>query len=372
MAVAAVVLSLAGWLLDYPELLALGLAAALALLFAGGWMLVTPDISLSREIHPPRVFEGEGARALIAVTNVSRRRSPPILAAETVGDRTVAVALPSLAPASRFQAAYPLPTDRRGVFEVGPLVVGHGDPLRLLHAGRSYPSTSLLRVHPRIHPVDPLPTGGSPDMDGPTSATAPQGGVAFHSLREYVRGDDLRLIHWRSAARTGKLMVRHNVVPNEPRMMVLLDTSEDPYRADYFEDAVRVAASLVVSGATAGFPVELHTTGGVRVVAESRHDAPAVLDALAGVAHAAGDPGLAALTRLVPGEEGVALGVVTGQAPGARIAAVSAVRARFAMASVVCVGEEHGRPGPAVRGAVVVNVRGSEDFAAVWNGRVRR
>jgi uncharacterized protein (DUF58 family) len=320
-AVAAAILVVAGWLLDYPELVVLGIVAAVALAAAAVWMLRTPDVTVSREIQPPRVAEGDGARAVVIVTNNARRRSPPMVAAETVGDASVAVSLPSLAGGARFEAAYPLPTERRGVFEVGPLVVGHSDPLRLLHVARGFPSRSTLLVHPRVHAVAPLPTGGSPDMDGPTSATSPQGGVAFHSLREYVRGDDLRLIHWRSTARTGKLMVRHNVVPNEPRMTLVLDTSPAPYAIsqagdyNYFEDAVRVVASLAVSGSSAGFPVEVHTTGGHSVSVESLHDATSLLDLLAGVRLDDDDPGLSALRGLVP-DPGSHVGARRGDRPG--------------------------------------------------------
>jgi uncharacterized protein (DUF58 family) len=168
------------------------------------------------------------------------------------------------------------------------------------------------------------------------------------------------------------MMVRHNVVPNEPRMMIVLDTSASPYQGGYFEEAVRVAASLAVSGALRGFPVEVHTTSGRRVVVESGHDTVSVLDLLAAVTPSAADPGLSALLRIVPGEEGAALGVVTGQPPGAKVAAVPAVRSRFAMASLVCVGEEHGRPATALRGVLALNVRTSADFAGAWNAGMRR
>jgi uncharacterized protein (DUF58 family) len=373
MIVAAIVLGVTGAVVDYPELIAVALAAALAVMLAAVWMLAVPDVTISREVHPARVIEGEGARGIIVVTNAARRRCPPMLASETVGGRQIALALPSLGSGSRFEAAYPLPTDRRGVFDVGPLTIGHADPLRLMHVGRAFPSRSVLRVHPRTHRVAPLPTSGSHDMDGPTTSAAPQGGVAFHSLRDYIRGDDLRLIHWRSTARTGRLMVRHNVVPSEPRMMLVLDTSATPYRKDFFEDAVRIIASLAVSACEQGFPVDVHTTGGERVVAARGRTATApILDLLAAIHPETLDPGLATLPGMAPREEGVALGVVTGQPEPSMIAAVATVRPRFGMASLIQVGEEHDRPAPTVRGAFVVNVRTSDDFAAVWNARVRR
>ncbi len=373
MIVATVVLTVAGIAARYPELLAVGIAAGLTVLLAALWMLAVPDVEIVREIRPLRVVEGEPALAVLTVTNGGRRRCPPLTARESVAGRELVLAVPSVGPGARYEATYPLPTARRGVFDVGPLTVGHADPLRLMQVGRAFRSRSVLRVQPRVFPVLPLPVGGSPDLDGPTSSTAPQGGVAFHSLREYARGDDPRLIHWRSTARTGTLMVRHNVVPNEPRMLIILDTSAEPYRRDYFEDAVRIAGSLAVSGRAHGFPVELRTTAGDRTVVDDfRYPPAALLDLLCQVKPDPADPGLSVLPHVVPAEAGVALGVITGQASHTQLAAVSAVRSRFAMASLVMVGEEHGRPAPAVRGALVVNVRASADFEAVWDRQVRR
>ena len=145
--VAAVALLVAGALAGYPELVAIGVACVLALLAALWWVMLRPELVATREISPARVTEGERARAVLTLSNVAARRSPPLLAIETVGRRRIAVPLPSLAPGAEFAAGYDLPTDRRGIHSVGPLTIAR-PTARLRRPGcwRSATSSRQIRI----------------------------------------------------------------------------------------------------------------------------------------------------------------------------------------------------------------------------------
>ena len=97
-----------------------------------------------------------------------------------------------------------------------------------------------------------------------------------------------------------------------------------------------------------------------------------LLDTLARVQRQENDPGLRCLQELASGRDPVSLGVVTGQAPEDQRAAVRAVRHKFRTVTLVQVGERFGRPAASDGGVFTVNVGTSEDFASIWNQRVRR
>lgn len=372
-AVAAVLLLVAAVLLDYPELAVFGFAALIALLVAGAWMLAQPRLGVQREIHPPRVTAGEAAIGVLTVTNRMGWRCPPINASDLIGTRPAGVLVPSLAAHASHRSTYPLPTHDRGVFTVGPLTVEHTDPLRLMALPKHYKADSTLFVHPVVDVVRPLPTGPSLDHDGPTSSLSPQGGIAFHHLREYVHGDDQRLVHWKSSARTGRLMIRHNVVPNEPRMTVLLDTSLPAYEDDdTFEHAVRAAASWCVAALREGFPLRLLTTASEKIDAVGDgHERTAILDLLAAVRRTDDDPGLAVLPALVPASGAVSLGVVTGRCSPTMLANLPLVRPRLRAASLVQFTRD-AEPSATLPGVTALSVRGPAEFSAAWNDRMTR
>ncbi|RLK53592.1 DUF58 domain-containing protein [Actinokineospora cianjurensis] len=371
MVVTGVVLVTAGVLADYPELVVIGLAALAAVGMAAVWMIRGARLSVRRTDLPDRVAEGTPVPGRLTVRNEGARRSLPLVVTDVVAGTAVHVALPSLSGGEEHHADYVIPALPRGVHRVPPLVVGQSDPLRLMRRDHVLGQEWHLRAYPRWVPITPPPTGGPRDLEGPTSSSSPQGGVAFHSLRAYQPGDDWRLVHWRSTARAGQLLVRHNVIPDEPRHLVVLDTDPRAYVDDAFESAVRVAASLCVSASRAGQPVELRSTDPMcpcEPVDTWSANEIVGLDRLATVFPAAPRPFAELVDDIASSDRGVVLTIVTGSG-GARAAEASAVRAAFLLCCLVEIGRSRSAP---VEGVVQVTATDVHDFAANWTVLVGR
>jgi len=366
-----VVLFALGRWLSFRELMAAAWAMATALAGAALWVARASTLDVRREVWPDRVTEGGAASEVLTVTNRRRRRSSAVLAVERVGDDEVPLWLPGVAPQGTHAVELALPTGRRGRFSVGPLLIGRTDPLGLVTAAQRHDTNSVLWVHPRVFHMPTIPTGRAETFDGPTSLASPQGGVAFHSLRDWQPGDDPRMIHWRSTARTGTLMVRHTVITSEPRLLIVLDTAAGSFVGAAFEEAVRVAASLVAAAARARFPTEFRTTGGVEVAVDpTGHGLIEVLDQLALVELSGRDQGLDALIGMGPRPgQGVSVGIVTGRPAPDKLDRLGAVRNRFERMTLARLDPEPAERAPAGRGIVDIAAASAVDFADLWTAR---
>jgi uncharacterized protein (DUF58 family) len=353
----------------YPEFLAMGAAGLIALGSARLMVAIRAELTLSHHIRPVRLVEGEAGTATLIVTNGGRRRSLPLIATERFDGRELAVTVPSLAPGASYEAAFVLNTRHRGLYAVGPVTVVRTDPLRLAAVSHAHAMTMSLWVHPRTHRLDTVPIGRSLAFDGPTFESSPRGGVTFHSLRPYETGNDHRLVHWKSSARMGTLMVRNNVVPSEPSLTLVLDTNAASYPTGTFDEAVRIAASLSVSALDAGIPTLLLTTGGPAASGvRSGRDRRTLLDLLAAVGTSSADPGLAGLARSRPQQAGSSLVVVTGRAEPESARVVAFVRHRYETVTFVQVGDQRRQIG-GIPGARMYTAATSDEFALAWNKR---
>ncbi|MBQ1040824.1 DUF58 domain-containing protein [Micromonospora sp. C81] len=380
--VAAVVLLGVGFRFAYPELTLLGAAAGAAVGYAALVAAWRPRLTVTRLADPDRVARGEPASMTLTVRNSGRLRSANLLAEDRCGDRTVPVPVLRLRPGRDTEVRYDVPTHRRGVVPVGPLRVTRRDPLGLVALARPYGATVPVWVYPRVHPLTAVPTGAGRSLDGRVDGV-PHGSITFDSLREYVVGDELRRVHWRTSARVGELMVRENVDTSLPRLVVLLDNraTAHPERVggvvESFESACEAAASIVTAAHRADLPVVLlfaaaepaaPVTSGGEV---DGGGALGPLDRLAAAGLSSDDDAVrAATTRLRQDRLGDTLIFLTGPGGRGELGHVGALRGAYPSVVVGVFGAAEPTP-PGAAGLVVVDAADGAQFAAEWDG-VRR
>lgn len=357
-----------GVVFGYRTLSALGAALLVAVLIGRLWIMRRPKVDATRVVVPERVRAGRPARSNLTITNSGRRRTSGGIALEQFGDTQLPIELPSLEPSEVATITTELPTASRGVFRVGPLDVTRADPFGLVRSGEPDEGITQLWVHPLVHPLEPFPSGVARDLEGPDSGEALEGGITFHTLREYVRGDDLRLIHWRSSARSSKLMVRHNVDTHQPRSLVVLDTRAVAYTAEGFEDAIRATASILVASMSRGFEFRLLTTDGLEL--NQMMPPSTIMDRLAEISLSFRGSIEETLDTVKSDLGGVSLALITGGTDGEELARLNRFNERFEVVTVARFTEQDIDGG--IADATIISAGSSEEFARAWNRVTRR
>jgi len=283
-----------GVLLDWSELtvawwLSVGLLAT-SVMFILGRHQLTAHLNLSRD----HVIVGQPATGSVHLVNESGRRTLPLSVELTVGSGRKPFDLPSLPGHAEHEELFRIPTSRRAVLTVGPVRTVRADPLGLLHREQTITEPEVLYVHPRTVRVDSSASGLVRDLEGETVRVLSNNDVAFHALRGYVPGDDRRSIHWKTSARTGKLMVRQYEETRRSHMLIVLSTRLDDYASDEeFEDAISIAASLGVRTLTEGHTLTATTSRRRLSPGSARY----LLDQYAGVEYEASAPSLSEVAR---------------------------------------------------------------------------
>jgi len=121
---------------------------------------------------------------------------------------------------------------RRGERRTEQVTVRSAGPLGLWARQATLRVPAAIRVLPPFNSRKHLPSrlARLRELDGRTSVQLRGQGTEFDSLREYVRGDDVRSIDWRATARHGgarpgqQVMVRTWRPERDRRVVIVLDT----------------------------------------------------------------------------------------------------------------------------------------------------
>lgn len=234
-----------GAVFGWVEWMVAGAAALVLLLisipFLFGARSYDVDLSLAHE----RIVAGDDIAGEVVVRNHGRRLALPGRIDIPVGPGLVEFGVPLLRPGHTVSQPLEIPGLRRGIVDVGPATTVRSDPVGLLRREHAFADIHEVFVHPRTVTLPSTSAGLIRDLEGNATRRLVDSDMSFHAIRPYVAGDSRRHIHWKSTAKTGRLMVRQYEESRRSRMAIVLGVSENEYLdADEFELAVSCAASL--------------------------------------------------------------------------------------------------------------------------------
>lgn len=264
--------------LRFPAFIVGSIASVAGLLVGHGWVVVTTLAALAlmgidalAALSPKRVIvsrecphlcrQGESVEATLTVRGEGLRR--PVMVDVRDGWAPSMTVEPSrhsgvIAPDQPLHLSTTYTPSMRGKATGGPVTIRTRGPLGLAGRQRSVEVPAVLTVLPPFRSRKHLP--GRLEqlraMEGHSLMLQHGEGTEFDSLREYVHGDDVRAIDWRSTARRATVVVRTWRPERDRRITMVLDAGRigavrvgDAPRFDsYIETTLLMAALAGQSG----------------------------------------------------------------------------------------------------------------------------
>lgn len=169
---------------------------------------------------------------------------------------------PRLRPGQPLPLVYTVPVYQRGVYTFPPLAAQTGFPFGVFRQTATLAVQTAALVYPDVRTLaalDLLDRQPAAQITGTRAGT----GNEVLGVRGYQPGDSPRHIHWRSVARTGRLVSKEFAEETQPGVSLVLDRYLPPDSAPHpkhnpFEWGVKAAVSIAAYARDRGYPLQAH------------------------------------------------------------------------------------------------------------------
>ena len=271
-----------GAMLSHPVVLAFGVMAIATGTVSLLWnRLSLQELSYERLLPEQSVFKGEEIPLTLALSN----RKPVPLAwvrlEDEVPDALEVIAgdepenikqnvqtlhhSASIKWYERLRWRYRLRCNQRGLYRIGPARIESGDPFGFFRSRRSEPLGDSVLVYPQVFSLEEL---GIPSMrpmgDALGGRRIFQDPSRPSGIREYQRGDPLKMVDWKATARSQQLQVRtYEPTTSMTAVLVVAVDTREPYWDVYdprdLERVITVSASMAGYAADREYAMGLFT-----------------------------------------------------------------------------------------------------------------
>jgi len=190
----------------------------------------------------------------------------------------------------RMHFDWDLTTDRRGVYQVGPLYLQAGDLFAFSSRQKKAEESHSIIVYPRLISLRSFPLPRLDFFGVPKAKHPVQDPIYILGTRDYQHGQPARYIHWKASARHNRLQEKVFESTHQEKILLVVDVGSFARHQseEDFERALEVVASLAVRLDQQGHALGLIANGclvggGPAVVPIARNDQqmPAILELLA-------------------------------------------------------------------------------------------
>jgi len=211
----------------------------------------------TRSIHELRVARFDRLELSVTIVNDSFLPVSACLLTDFPGELSIAAEdgrwLFELGAHETRTLRYAIVGNHRGQYAVGPIQIASSDPLGFFPFKKTIKDNCAILVRPARVDASLSYDSGIPQGSISLRDTRFEDVTLYRSVRDYVPGDELKRINWKSSARFGKLFTNEYQDSLNCPVFVFLSLSTSDYplhlRHSLAESAIEVAAAIIENAA---------------------------------------------------------------------------------------------------------------------------